>query len=65
MAESGSMQHFWKDKNFPLIPTSFEEVRKMGDMIEEIFSHVGFYKEIFYFMFIITLIIALVKKIKS
>ena len=65
VAESGSMQHFWKDKNFPLIPTSFEEVRKMGDMIEEIFSHVGFYKEIFYFMFIITLIIALVKKIKS
>lgn len=64
VAENGHMQHFWRNKNFPLIPTSFEEVRKMGDMIEEIFSHVGFYKDIFYFMFIITFIIALVKKNK-
>ena len=35
------MHNFWKDQNFPLIPTSLDDLRKLKGMVKELTIHFG------------------------
>lgn len=64
VAVGSAMQDYWKGNNFPLIPTSLEDLSKMKSMALEIFGHIGTYQNLFFLCMIIALIAAVIKKNK-
>lgn len=56
------MQDFWKGQNFPLIPTSLADLRKMKGMVGEILRHAGSHSRALLVLAVCTFFMAAAKK---
>lgn len=62
VAVSDAMQDYWAGKNFPLIPTSLDDLVKMKGMITGIFRHIGVCRNLFLLCMIAGFAVAVIRK---
>lgn len=49
--DAGGMTNFWKDKNFPLIPMSIEDLQRQKSLVKEIIFNLGTYQYLIFSFF--------------